>query len=64
MLGPGITNAMLAIGIAFIPSFMRLTRGNVLAIREQGYVEAARAIGVHGSRIVVESDTPSQNSPG
>ena len=52
VLGPGITNAMLAIGIAFIPSFMRLTRGNVLAIREMGYVEAARAIGTPDRQIL------------
>lgn len=52
VLGPGIVNAMLAIGIAFIPSFMRLTRGNVLAIREMGYVEAARAIGVTDAQIL------------
>ena len=52
VLGPGITNAMLAIGIAFIPSFMRLTRGNVLAIREMGYVEAAHAIGTSDIQIL------------
>ena len=58
VLGPGITNAMLAIGIAFIPSFMRLTRGNVLAIREQGYVEAARAIGVRDGQILLRHILP------
>ncbi len=58
VLGPGITNAMLAIGIAFIPSFMRLTRSNVLAIREQGYVEAARAIGVRDGQILLRHILP------
>ena len=58
VLGPGITNAMLAIGIAFIPAFMRLTRGNVLAIREQGYVEAARAIGVRDGQILLRHILP------
>lgn len=58
VLGPGITNAMLAIGIAFIPSFMRLTRGNVLAIREMGYVEAARAIGVADWQILLRHILP------
>ena len=58
VLGPGITNAMLAIGIAFIPSFMRLTRGNVLAIREMGYVEAARAIGVRDGQILLRHILP------
>jgi len=58
VLGPGITNAMLAIGIAFIPSFMRLTRGNVLAIREMGYIEAARAIGVRDWQILLRHILP------
>ena len=58
VLGPGITNAMLAIGIAFIPSFMRLTRGNVLAIREMGYVEAAHAIGVPGWQVLLRHILP------
>src|SRR5690606_27148437 len=44
ILGPGITNAMLAIGIAFVPSFMRLTRSSVLALREMTYIEAAKAL--------------------
>ena len=58
VLGPGIVNAMLAIGIAFIPSFMRLTRGNVLAIRELGYVEAARAIGTSDFKIMFRHILP------
>lgn len=45
ILGPGLVNAMVAVGISFVPSFMRLTRSNVLAIRETAYVEAARALG-------------------
>lgn len=45
ILGPGIVNAMFAIGIAFVPSFTRLTRSNVLALREMTYIEAARALG-------------------
>ncbi len=58
VLGPGVTNAMLAIGIAFIPSFMRLTRGNVLAIREMGYVEAAHAIGTPATQILLRHILP------
>jgi peptide/nickel transport system permease protein len=52
VLGPGITNAMIAVGISFIPSFMRLTRGSVLALRELSYVEATRALGGSDFRIV------------
>lgn len=52
VLGPGLLNAMLAVGIAFIPSFMRLTRSGVLATRELSYVEATRALGGSNFRIL------------
>lgn len=58
ILGPGITNAMLAIGIAFVPSFMRLTRSNVLALREMTYIEAARALGSSDARIMLKHILP------
>jgi peptide/nickel transport system permease protein len=45
-LGPQIQNAMIAIGIVAIPVYARLTRGQVLSLRERDYVTAARAIGV------------------
>jgi len=44
-LGPGHVNAMLAIGVVNLPVFARLTRASVLAVREEGYVEAAQAVG-------------------
>jgi peptide/nickel transport system permease protein len=52
ILGPGIANAMLAIGISFVPSFMRLTRGSVLSLREMTYIEASRALGSSDFRIL------------
>ncbi len=58
ILGPGITNAMLAIGIAFVPSFMRLMRSSVLSQREMLYVEAARALGSSDARILVKHILP------
>lgn len=58
ILGPGITNAMLAIGIAFVPSFMRLTRSSVLALREMTYIEAAKALGSSDVRILVRHILP------
>jgi peptide/nickel transport system permease protein len=45
ILGTGTINTMIAVGIAFVPSFMRVTRSNVLMIRETSYVEATRALG-------------------
>src|SRR5690606_7529592 len=44
-LGPSLTNAMIAIGITAMPVFIRLTRGQVLAVTVEDYVEAARALG-------------------
>jgi peptide/nickel transport system permease protein len=44
-LGPSLGNAMIAIGITATPIFVRLTRGQVLSVKSEDYVEAARAIG-------------------
>jgi peptide/nickel transport system permease protein len=44
-LGPSLGNAMIAIGVTTTPIFIRLTRGQVLAVNVEEYVEAARAIG-------------------
>ncbi len=44
-LGPSLGNAMIAIGITTTPIFVRLTRGQVLAVKVEDYVEAARALG-------------------
>lgn len=44
-LGPSLSNAMIAIGVTATPIFVRLTRGQVLSVKSEDYVEAARAIG-------------------
>lgn len=44
-LGPSLGNAMIAIGVTTTPIFVRLTRGQVMAVKVEEYVEAARAIG-------------------
>ena len=51
-LGPGITNAMIGLSIAFTPGFARLVRGQVLAVKEEPYVEAARVVGARAPRII------------
>lgn len=51
-LGPGLGNAMIAIGIVYIPLFARLTRGQVLQVREFEFVTATRAIGATDLRII------------
>jgi len=45
-LGPSLTNAMIAIGLSAVPIFIRLTRGQVLSVKTEDYVEGARAIGL------------------
>lgn len=50
-LGPSLQNAMIAIGITTTPIFIRLTRGQVLAVKVEDYIEAARAVGNSGVRI-------------
>jgi peptide/nickel transport system permease protein len=44
-LGPSLGNAMIAIGVTTTPIFVRLTRGQVMAVKVEDYIEAARAIG-------------------
>src|SRR5215813_13505009 len=44
-LGPSLNNAMIAIGVTTTPIFVRLTRGQVMAVKAEDYVEAARAVG-------------------
>ncbi|MEI6290238.1 MAG: ABC transporter permease, partial [Chloroflexota bacterium] len=58
ILGPGIINAMVAVGISFIPSFMRLTRSSVLTIREMSYVEATKALGGSDFQIMIHHILP------
>jgi peptide/nickel transport system permease protein len=57
-LGPSLTNAMIAIGITATPVFVRLTRGQVLAVKVEDYVEAARAVGNPGWRIAIRHILP------
>ncbi|MGO4668399.1 ABC transporter permease [Bosea sp. 2RAB26] len=57
-LGPSLTNAMLAIGITAMPLFIRLTRGQVLSIKAEDYVEAASAVGNPQWRIAVRHILP------
>ncbi|MDI6895167.1 MAG: ABC transporter permease [Bacillota bacterium] len=46
MLGPGLYNAMIAVGIFGIPDYVRVVRGCVLSVKENQYVEAARSLGL------------------
>ena len=60
---PEIWHAMIAIGVVAVPLYTRLTRGQVLAVRERDYVLAARTIGASGRRIVLRHIFPNITSP-
>lgn len=52
ILGPGLTNVMIAVGIRITPAFARVTRSQVISLKEQTYVESARAAGARDLRII------------
>jgi peptide/nickel transport system permease protein len=63
ILGPGLANAMVAIGIVYAPVFARLVRSQTLSVREQEYVEAARSVGASDARIMLGYIWPNVSSP-
>ncbi len=63
MLGPGLLNVMIAVGIAGITGYARLVRGTVLSTREEVYVEAARAIGCPDMKILFRHILPNVVGP-
>ena len=62
-LGPGTFQIMVAIGISSVPLYARLTRGQVLTIREQDYVHAARSLGASDLRVIARHVLPNSLSP-
>ncbi|CAI8709095.1 glutathione ABC transporter membrane subunit GsiD [Brevibacillus sp. IT-7CA2] len=63
VLGSGFGNAMLAIGIGFAPAFIRITRGQVLSLRNMEYIQAARSVGVKDTRIIFRHILPNAMNP-
>ena len=62
-LGPSLTNAMLAVSVVWWPWYARLVRGQVLSIKEEPYVEAARSVGAHDAHIIGRHILPNFLSP-
>jgi len=62
-LGPSLTNAMIAIGVSATPIFIRLTRGQTLAVKVEDYVEAAKALGNPHWRILLRHILPNALPP-
>ncbi|MDQ3654504.1 MAG: ABC transporter permease [Chloroflexota bacterium] len=63
MLGPGIGNAMIAIGIVSMPVFARLVHGQALSVRENDFVMAARVAGAGAPRIMFHHIWPNVTGP-
>lgn len=63
ILGPGLYNTMIAVGISAIPNYARTARGSTMVVLSQEYVSAARAIGVGSGRIIVRYILPNIAAP-
>jgi len=62
-LRPGLRNTIIAVGVVYAPSFARLARGQVLAVRQREFVEAARALGLPEVRLLVRHVLPNILGP-
>jgi peptide/nickel transport system permease protein len=63
VLGPGLGNAMIAVGISLIPSYARMVRASVLTIKHNAYIEAARVIGCGDVRLLAIHILPNVGVP-
>jgi len=63
VLGPSVTNVMVAVGVSAVPAFSRVVRGSMLAAREEVYVDAARVIGCNDRSILGRHILPNIVSP-
>jgi ABC-type dipeptide/oligopeptide/nickel transport system permease subunit len=63
VLGPGLINALIAIGIVSIPAYARVVRASVLSIKEQDFVAASRALGASPAHILFQRVLPNALTP-
>jgi peptide/nickel transport system permease protein len=63
ILGPSLTNAMIAIGIVYAPTFARIARGPTLTVVNLAYIEAARAVGAPNRQIMLRHVLPNVSPP-
>lgn len=62
-LGPGLKNVMIAVGVGSIPSYARIVRASVLSIRDEEFIEAAKAVGASDFRIITKHILPNSMAP-
>ena len=63
VMGFGVKNVIVAVAVGFVPPFARVTRGDVLAVKEEPYIEAARLCGVRSLTIVFRHVLPNVLAP-
>jgi len=63
VLGVGINNVILAVGLGVVPAFVRLTRASTLSVAARGYVDAARAAGANTPSIIIRHVLPNALAP-
>ena len=63
VLGPGIRSVIIAVGIAGVPTFARVTRGAVMSVAAEDYVAAARSLGCGAGRIMFRHVLPNVAGP-
>jgi len=63
VMGFGVRNVIIAVAVGFVAPFARVTRGDVLAVKEEPYIEAARLAGVSGPAIIARHVLPNVLAP-
>lgn len=63
MLGPGLLNIMIAVGVSWVPNYARLLRGSVLSAKQLTYIDAARIVGCTEGRIILRHLLPNVIAP-
>jgi peptide/nickel transport system permease protein len=63
IIGPGLENVILAVGIFSVPLFARVTRGQILSLKEQDFIVAARMMGAQDGRIMLNHLLPNAVAP-
>jgi len=63
IMGAGIRNVMIAVGIVSIPIYARLVRGSVMAVKEEGFIMAAKSLGIGDFRIIIRHVLPNCLGP-
>jgi peptide/nickel transport system permease protein len=63
ILGPGLQNAIIALGVCSVPGYARLMRASVLTVREKEFIESARAVNASNTRIILQHIIPNSMAP-